>query len=237
MEKYEECKGRVRNLLRMMEASSADEGMAMLDAFVKDYEDSLFNEIGRLTRQLHDSLVAFQSDEKIHKLAREDIKSAKDRLKYVVDLTEQAAQKVIEVIEKSIPISLKIGEGANDLRLSLKDRKKATGQSVVPRKTNAFLVGTKRNAGILHGYLTEILMAQEYQDITGQIIKKVINLVQDVEDNLVRLIKLTGRAYGAQAIDKSGTEPSGPCVPRVDDESLYTTRQDDVDQLLASLGF
>lgn len=237
MENYEECKGRLHDLLRKMELSSAEEGMEILDAFVKDYETSLYKEIGKLTRQLHDSLTTFQADEKIFNLAREDIPSAKERLKYVVELTEQAAQKVLGIIEKSLPISLEISKGASDLHNKWSKVSNIPEPAAMSGNTKAFLAEAKENATILHNHLTEILMAQEYQDITGQIIKKVIDLVQDVENNLVRLIKLTGHINSPLEKVKDNLKASGPCVPGIDDQVVYTAGQDDVDQLLASLGF
>ena len=223
--------------MQEMEVSSAEDGMATLDAFVKDYEESLYNQIGRLTRQLHDSLNAFQDDEKIFSLTKEDLPSAKERLKYVVDVTEQTTQKVLGIIEDSIPLSLKISDGASGLHSKWVEEPAANGSSEVLDSTKAFLAGAGEHASILHGYLTEILMAQEYQDITGQIIKKVIDLVQDVEDSLVRLIKLTGHVGSPREKKQENIAASGPCVPGIDDQSAHTAGQDDVDQLLASLGF
>ena len=238
---YEGYKDRLRDLLRKMESSTAEDGMATLDAFVKDYEASLYNEIGRLTRQLHTSLAAFQADEKILNLTKDDIPSAKERLKYVVELTEQAAQKVLTIVEKSIPISLEISEAATSLH---NDCEKLSGRSVrsddstgLPDNIRQFLSGAKDNAKLLHGHLTEILMAQEYQDITGQIIKKVIGLVQDVEDNLVKLIKITGLKTSSHERAIDNCMASGPHVPGIDDQVVHIGGQDDVDDLLASLGF
>jgi chemotaxis protein CheZ len=237
MDMYEQYKRRVRELSQELEASSAEDGMTTLDAFVKDYEESLYNQIGRLTRQLHDSLNTFQNDEKIFSLTKEDIPSAKERLKYVVDVTEQATQKVLGIVENSIPLSLEISEGASGLHNKWSKVSGLTGSPEMASTTKAFLVGADKNASILHGHLTEILIAQEYQDITGQIIKKVIDLVQDVEDNLVRLIKLTGHVTAPGEIEIENIKASGPRVPGIDDQAVYTSGQDDVDQLLASLGF
>jgi chemotaxis protein CheZ len=237
MEMYEEYKRRVRELSQELEASSAEDGMTTLDAFVKDYEESLYNQIGKLTRQLHDSLNTFQNDDKIFSLTKEDIPSAKERLKYVVEVTEQATQKVLGIIENSIPLSVEISEAANGLQNRLLKMKTPYGSQEMANSTKSYLAGVVENASILHGHLTEILMAQEYQDITGQIIKKVIDLVQDVEDNLVRLIKLTGHVTAPREKEKESIEASGPCVPGIDDQAVYTSGQDDVDQLLASLGF
>jgi chemotaxis protein CheZ len=237
MDMYEEYKRRVRELSQELEVSSAEDGMTTLDAFVKDYEESLYNQIGKLTRQLHDSLNTFQNDEKIFSLTKEDIPSAKERLKYVVEVTEQATQKVLGIVESSIPISLEISEGASGLHNKWSKSPGTTGTPEMASSTKEFLVGAGENASILHSHLTEILMAQEYQDITGQIIKKVIDLVQDVEDNLVRLIKLTNHVTSPREKEKDNIKASGPCVPGIDDQAVYTSGQDDVDELLASLGF
>ena len=237
MDMFEEYKRRVRELSQEFEASSAEDGISTLDAFVKDYEESLYNQIGRLTRQLHDSLNTFQNDEKIFSLTKGDIPSAKERLKYVVEVTEQASQKVLGIVENSIPLSLEISEGASGLHNKWSKLSGVTESPEVAISTKAFLVGADKNASILHDHLTEILMAQEYQDITGQIIKKVIDLVQDVEDNLVRLIKLTGHVTSPREKEKDNIKASGPRVPGTDNQAVYASGQDDVDQLLASLGF
>lgn len=233
MENYEEFKGRLHDLLQKMDTSAADEGMGFFHDFIKGYEASLYGEIGRMTRHLHDSLTNFNHDEKIFRLTNEDIPSAKERLKYVVDITEKAAQKTIEILEKSIPISLEICQGANDLHEEWSNQQTAE----FPGTTKKFLLAAKDNAATLHGCLTEIMLAQEYQDISGQIIKKVIDLVQEVENNLVRLIKLTGQLNESGVAKNNSIEASGPRVPGVDEQSAYTNGQDDVDELLASLGF
>jgi len=242
IEHYVDCKDRLRDLLLKMDLSSAEEGMSLLDSFVREYEASLYNEIGRLTRQLHTSLATFHADGKITNLTKEDIPSAKERLKYVVELTEQAADKVLAIIEQSLPISLEISEGANDLQNEcdkyIRQKDSCHGPATMPSNIETFIIGAKKKAAMLHGHLTEILMVQEYQDITGQIIKKVIDLVQDVEDNLIRLIRITGQKTSQQASESySSIKPSGPCVPGVDNHSEFIAGQDDVDQLLASLGF
>ena len=81
-------------------------------------------------------------------------------------------------------------------------------------------------------------MAQDYQDLTGQVIRKVITLVQDVEENLVELVKMFGRVdeYNqAQQQPKKTTGVEGPVVDK--DREDVLTNQDDVDDLLSSLGF
>ncbi len=242
---YESYKEKLRELLLKMESSPAAEGMPMLDCFVKDYEESLYNEIGRLTRQLHDSLTTFESEEKILNLAKEDIPGAKERLRYVVNMTEQATQNVLNIVEQSMPVSLKISAKAGELhdacvKIIGVDGAGIDAEGDLPnllRDVSRFLAETKDNSGVLHGHLTEILMAQEFQDITGQIIRKVIDLVQEVEDSLVDLIKMTARKPAPMEEKRNNNKLNGPNVPGIDDQSDSVSSQDDVDHLLASLGF
>lgn len=238
---YGEYKDKLRNLLLNMESCCAEDGMPMLGTFVKDYEASLYNEIGRLTRQLHDSLTTFNTEEKILNLTEDDIPSAKERLRCIVTTTQQIIQNVLAIIEKSIPVSLKIGFKANDLH---NEFLKITKQNDFNESFSGlfdniaeFLTEAKDNSGLLHGHLTEILMAQECQDINGQIIKKITDLVQNVEGSLVNLIKITGKKTSAEKETNSDIKPVGPRVPGVDNQEDYVAGQDDVDQLLASLGF
>jgi chemotaxis protein CheZ len=238
---YEEYKDRLRELLVKMESSSAEDGMPMLDIFVKDYEESLYKEVGKLTRRLHDSLTTLEIEEKIINLTQEDIPGAKERLRYVVTVTEQATQNVLAIIEKSIPVSLSIGVKADDLygecmKIADGDYSRESISRLLAG-IRGFLVDTRENSSLLHGHLTEILMAQEYQDITGQIIKKVIGLVQDVEDSLVKLVKMTGHKRSTESEERSGDIVNGPHVLGVDDNHGHVSNQDDVDNLLASMGF
>lgn len=238
---YENYKEKLRELLLKMESSPATEGMAMLDCFVRDYEESLYNEIGRITRQLHNSLTKFDADEKILNIAKENIPGAKERLRYVVAMTEQAAQNVLAIVEKSIPASQEISVQA--ARLDDACAKIAGPEGAEFERSNLlgdtrhFLADVRDYSGLLHSHLTEILMAQEFQDITGQIIRKVIDLVQEVEDSLVRLIKMTGRKPSSIQNEGADIKLGGPRVPGVDDRRDCVADQDDVDHLLASLGF
>jgi chemotaxis protein CheZ len=115
------------------------------------------------------------------------------------------------------------------------------------KEIDEFLDVTRDHAGKIHGNLSEVMMAQGFQDLTGQIIRRVITLVQEVEDNLVELIRLSGGARlerGQETREPVAVEESaedvmrgvGPSVPGVD-EGGSVSGQDEVDDLLSSLGF
>lgn len=241
MDSYEGYKDRLRQLLANMERNPSDIGMPMLDAFVNEYEESLYNEIGRLARQLHDSLISFRIDEKIIGLTQENIPNAKERLRYVVTVTEQATQKVLSIVEKSIPLSQAMSTGADQLHETCG---KAVGHgwssesfSLFMKEMRRYLGEVKGNAGLFHDHLTEILMTQEYQDLTGQIIKRVIGLIQDVEDSLVNLVRITGQKKIPSGKKMNDITAEGPQISGIDNGDARMSGQDDVDQLLASMGF
>ena len=204
---------------------------------MRDYEESLYCEIGRLTRQLHESIISFPEDDRLNTLTKNDITGTKERLKHVIEITEITTQKVLENIEKSNPIIEKIGMDAIALQDRLIGASESADKNISSDEIRLFLTGIKNKSEFLRNELSEILMAQEFQDITGQIIRKVMNLVQGVEDNLVRLITLTGTADKTNQGKNIQSELAGPCVPRADDNSLYAAGQDEVDSLLANLGF
>ena len=87
--------------------------------------------------------------------------------------------------------------------------------------------------------MTNVLMAQDFQDLTSQIIKKVITLVEEVESNLVAIIKLTGglEKVNGKEVESREDKLAGPVVPGVNDSGSTVSGQDDVDDLLSSLGF
>jgi chemotaxis protein CheZ len=102
---------------------------------------------------------------------------------------------------------------------------------------SGFLGQVESDSGQLQGRLSEVLMAQGFQDLTGQIIRKVISLVQDVEDKLVQIIRLSrGRIPEAASGPDQVKVVGGPVVPGVDQGDVVQG-QDEVDDLLSSLGF
>src|SRR3569832_2443631 len=98
-------KAELGHLLSEMDRLDDKAALHLLDEYVKAHEASLYQEIGRLTRQVHDVLASFQMDRRILELAENEIPDAKDRLAYVITVTAQAAQKVNNAIECSLPMA------------------------------------------------------------------------------------------------------------------------------------
>ncbi len=218
--------------------SKADE---ILDQISGMRESMLFQEVGRLTRQLHDTMNSFALDSKMVELTAKDIPDAKERLHYVIAMTEQAANQTMEVIESLTPISQELSDQANELsnkwdRFLAKDMPFEEFKNMSQEITVHFAQTKERVASVQTG-LTDILMAQGFRDITGQIIRRVIDLVQEMEHSMVELVRLSGGKLKTGAAAKEPVLP-GPVVPGVDDKmNDVATNQDDVDDLLSSLGF
>ena len=153
-------------------------------------------------------------------------------------MTEQAANTTLTAVEESMPVSEELANVSKKLAAEwdrFRGRKmELTDFRALSTDIGDFLTLASGHSKILNDKLTEVLMAQGYQDLTGQIIRRVINLVQDVEEKLVRLVAISGSAR--QPVEKKEKEMEGPAVPNVEQGEMVTN-QDDVDDLLSSLGF
>lgn len=215
----------------------------LLDKLTELRETQLFNQIGKLTRQLHDTLVSFSVDAKVASMTETEIPDAKERLHYVIEMTEQAADRTLTVVEDLLPISQSLNEQVESLsgkwsrfldrEMPLDEFKAMTGEI-----TTHF---QQSKGGLEHVQqgLTDILLAQGFQDITGQIIRRVINLVEELEHNLVKVISISSGYHTDSHYSSSDQQDlPGPVVPGVDDrKGDVAHNQVDVDDLLSSLGF
>ena len=196
------------NFLTAVAENNYDAADMAIAKIVKNGQGDLFKEVGKITRKLHDAVKSFKEaiDPKLKDIARTDIPTAVDKLQYVIEKTEEAANKTMGVVEKYI--------------LRMDDLSAHIRQVQGPPETVAFLKEFKNG---LEDDLSEILTTQSFQDLTGQTIKKVIKLVHDLEDELVRLISI----YGLKV--ETGTREPVAVAEKVS--------QADVDNLLTELGF
>jgi chemotaxis protein CheZ len=211
----------------------------------------LFAEVGKLTRQLHDSLNNFQLDPRIVNMANEDIPDAQTRLTYVIEATEEAANKTMDLVDSCMPIAEKLHDGIVNVmpewnKLIARDLQLGEFNTLV-KKLDGFLKNGNGESAKLTGLLTEVLLTQGYQDLTGQIIRRVIELVKEVEDNLVYMLTMFGGIEskdGTEVIEKPNKSENeadkikaeGPILDANSREDVASD-QDDVDDLLSSLGF
>jgi chemotaxis protein CheZ len=192
--------------------------------------------LGALTRQLHDSLNGLGLAEKVKDWAGE-LPDAKSRLSYIARLTGQAAEKVLNQVDQAkaqhdfiASETRRIGE------LIVKDPVGAVAKGHVLNFVNDVEQASQK----VDAHLTEIMMAQDFHDLTGQVIAKVVNLAATIEEQLVTLLIQTAPPEATAKVAASN-EPyvpalSGPVVSGQSNTDVVTD-QSQVDDLLASLGF
>ncbi|MCU7939687.1 MAG: protein phosphatase CheZ [gamma proteobacterium symbiont of Bathyaustriella thionipta] len=246
---------RAKELVKSAKSGNDEEVKIIFDELAAMKETSLFQELGRLTRDVHDTFKAFRTDSRITELAGGDMADAKERLHYVINMTQQAADATMTHIETAMPLCENITADTSELLSGWErftQRKMDAEEFRQLSKTLKVFLQTANNDSVtLMSKLNEVMMAQSYQDITGQIIYKVIKLVEDVEEDLINLIKLSsehlGRDITSETVseaehagaekNKSKRSLDGPVVPGLVDEAETLSGQDEVDDLLSSLGF
>ena len=210
----------------------------------KPSDQDMYSRVGQLTRELHDSMSNFMNDTRIHMMTNEDMPDARQRLQHVVDITEQSAHTTMTLIEQSNPILSQLQKRAAVLQQQLHSgqNNQGAGESLYQNEEiDAFLQLVLSSAKNIIKNLNEIMLAQNFQDLTGQVIQRVSTLVQEVENNLLALLQAGDEKTGCkESNQESKTEPNnkgyGPAVPGVTKGDVLHS-QEDVDDLLSSLGF
>ena len=232
---------RTRDLQACIEAGDEKGAKEIIDDLTDIRENTLYQEVGKLTRELHDAISAFGMDDRISDITEHDIPDARQRLNFVITKTADAADRTLTAVEESIPICENMESQAAEIleswRQFTKREMDAEGFRKLSKEIDGFLLTQSEGFSTLKGHLNDVLMAQDFQDLTGQIIKRVINLVAEVEGNLVNLIKVAGLPEHAENHrEKAKEKLEGPVVPGVDSGETVSG-QDEVDDLLSSLGF
>jgi chemotaxis protein CheZ len=190
--------------------------------------------IGLLTRQLHDSLNQLGLADKL-KGSVEELPDAKSRLSYIARLTGEAAEKVLNRVDQAKSQHDHIAaETRRIAALIVKDPVAAVAKGHVMN----FVEDVEKSSKEIDQHLTEIMMAQDFHDLTGQVIAKVVNLAATIEEQLVQLLIQTAPPEAAVKPPVSEYKPSlsGPAVNTEGNPDVVTD-QSQVDDLLASLGF
>lgn len=217
-------------------------------------ESALYREVGRLTRELHTAIIDFDIDpSNPHAKEMSQITDASERLQYVVTLTDDAANSALDLVEQSAPLVTYISYEAQSLiedwqRFMRRDMQ-AEEFRVLAKRVADFLSRSLHDSDQLSANLNAIMMAQGFQDLTGQVIKRVMTLIADIETNLVKLCVMAGQVDRVAGIehssedlrkkrtkDKNSSAGEGPQMHAQTRDDVVTD-QVDVDDLLSSLGF
>jgi chemotaxis protein CheZ len=243
-----------RQLVVFLENGEQDKANQLILETASQEQSQLFAEVGKLTRQLHEALKSFELDTRLTDITTDAIPDAKKRLNYVMEMTENAANKTVDAVEASLPLAQEIADEIADIKPTwdrLMNREIELGEfKSLCHSIDKFMNSSHHKTDELQMLMTNVLMAQDYQDLTGQVIRRVIELVREVEESLIHLLTAfaaQGEVEPAQLTEQpEETEDSivaqtlaGPEGPIIDKESRndVVSDQDEVDDLLSSLGF
>jgi chemotaxis protein CheZ len=200
--------------------------------------EELLGRIGQLTRQLREGLRELGLDKQVERAAQA-IPDARDRLNYVATTTERAAHRALNAVELAQPLQERLSSDAKGLNkrwdawfaspIELNDARELV------HDTRAYLKDVPPTADAINAQLIEILMAQDFQDLTGQVIKKMMEVVNDVETQLLQVLIDNAPAEKRQEISNHNSMLNGPQIHAGAADAVADQSQ--VDDLLESLGF
>lgn len=190
--------------------------------------------IGLLTRQLHDSLNELGYAKQLRS-SMSELPDAQSRLSYIARLTGEAAEKVLGRVEQAkVQNDLLADETRRVTAALIKDPVAAVAKGEIMN----YLNDVEKISRTSDEHLTEIMMAQDFHDLTGQVIARVVSLAATIEGQLLQLVIDTAPA-GLVSTMPAEVPHEHLAGPVVDPENTpdVVTDQSEVDDLLASLGF
>jgi chemotaxis protein CheZ len=190
----------------------------------------VFQQLGSITRLLHDTMSQLGVMPKLQ-VATDGLPDARSRLSYIATKTAAAADKVLNSVEQAKLEHASISEATREMaRAIVADPVKAVASGQVMN----FVHDVESRTAAIDGHLTDIMMAQDFHDLTGQVVAKVVALANDLEDSLVKLLVQVMPPDQREKVDPNML--NGPVV-NSEGRADVVSNQGEVDDLLASLGF
>ena len=206
------------------------------EAVLGDSAEQLVNRIGHLTRQMREGMRELGLDKGIARAA-EAIPDARDRLGYVAQMTERAAERALNAIDVAQPIQEGLSKKAKGLTqrwdLWFRSPLELDDARELVLDTRSYLSEVPQQVSATNAQLMEIMMAQDFQDLTGQVIKKMMDVIKEMETQLLQL--LVENTPIEKRPDVSHGLLNGPQIKVGNADAVDDQGQ--VDDLLASLGF
>lgn len=202
-----------------------------------DEPNDVFHRVGTLTRKLHDALRELGYDKKVEDVVG-SLPDARARLNYIANLTGQAAEKVLATVENSQRMNDDLAEQARSMDAQW-DRLYNNEMSLEEFKAHAqqsrdFVKRVASHTNAMGGQLTDIMMAQDFHDLTGQVVSKITTMAQGLEEQLVQLLLDTTPPDQRKQMEE--TWLNGPVI-NAEGRTDVCANQSQVDDLLESLGF
>lgn len=215
---------KVAELLQALEAGEQQQASVLLDEITQMRERELYLKLSELTSNLHQTLDDL-SDDNLMMQTKHDIPDAAERLEYVINTTEEASNKTLESAEKVIAF---VETLESELQSILTEDQLASIHSALQ---------------MMQSELNNIMLAQSFQDLTGQVLNRVILIISSLEQSLISLIEQAGHDYASIPDRKESKDDAwsaqmkgiGPNVTKKSQADSVSS-QDDVDDLLGELG-
>ena len=228
----ERYRAQVTALLGAMESGDAPAFRHAFDSLCAEMDSGLLPELKRITAKAQSALARFSAEARLDALAGHEVPDARKRLTHVVKLTDEAAHRTLDLVELCGPLVDEAARGAAQL-LDSQDSPQWAERAAV------FLGRTRSDTDALRAHLSELLMAQGYQDITGQIIRSVIALVDELERVLGKLVQIAEGIEVTSLVRSLPTPPNweqglGPQVAGIANGDAVAG-QDDIDALLSQM--
>ena len=230
---------RVTTLLAAYDRGDEVAFLAVLDDMLHTRKPALFGELRELTCNLQVALDRFRVESRLADLAEKDIPDARQRLAHVLKMTDEAAHRTLDLVEQAGPPAERTVKSAEQL---LKSWRQFRARQIELRAfhemlkhMDAFLPAAQTDCELIRRNLAEVLLTQGYQDLTGQIIRGVMQLVEELETTLSGLTRLSGVEPGIAEQAARQISGHGPVVPGVT-QGAVASGQQDVDALLSGLG-
>jgi len=190
----------------------------------------VFQQLGSITRLLHDTMQQLGVMPQLQ-VAADGLPDARSRLTYIASKTADAANKVLNSVDQAKIEHAQITDATRKMgQLIVADPVKAVASGAVLN----FVQEVEQSTTRIDGHLTDIMMAQDFHDLTGQVVAKVVKLANDLEDSLVKLLVQVVPPDHREKVDPNVL--NGPVV-NAEGRTDVVTNQGEVDDLLASLGF
>ncbi len=193
-------------------------------------DPAVFQQLGSITRLLHDTMSQLGVMPKLQ-TATEGLPDARSRLTYIADKTAAAANKVLNSVDQAKAKHEFIAQATRDIAAKITaDPVRAVASGALMN----FVTDVEESTATIDQHLTDIMMAQDFHDLTGQVVKKVVQLTSDLEDSLVKLLV---QVVPPEHRDKVNQEVLQGPVVNPEGRTDVVSDQGEVDDLLASLGF
>ena len=206
---------------------------AALECFNRLQESDVISGVRKVAVDLQAALEQFRCDSRLLDLAEREVPDARHRLAHVLKLTDDAAHHTMDLVDQSCPLVDTVAHEAERLQLLIK--RPLGADEAIRVDLERYLVQTLQSMKQVRSRLADVLLAQGYQDLSGQIIRGVMKLVDELELALGKLVRIGNFKQDSQPRENASAGVQGPVVPGVE-HGLTVGGQQDVDAMLSGLG-